>query len=350
MTAHGVPDHDRATGHVHRQGRRRQPDRHRRRVVRLLPLRRRPPRSSSARCSSRPIDPPTGTLLAFGTYALGFVARPLGGLVFGHFGDQVGRKKLLVVSPADDGRRRPSRSACCRRTPRSASRRRSCSWSAAASRASRVGGEWGGAVLIVSEHGDAGAARLLGLVAAGRRAAGQPARHRRAVRARRGADATRRSWPGAGGSRSCCPRVLVLIGLWVRLADRGVAGLQARRRPSARGKRRRRQHDADPRGAPAATRARCFIAMGCPDGREHLLLHLHDRHHHLRRRRSSTWTSPFVLNARADRRGRPLRHDPAVGRAVRPGRPPPALPRSAPSASGCGRSSSSRCSTPRASR
>ena len=33
----------------------------------------------------------TGTLYAFMTYALGFVARPLGGVVFGHFGDKVGR-------------------------------------------------------------------------------------------------------------------------------------------------------------------------------------------------------------------------------------------------------------------
>jgi MFS transporter, MHS family, shikimate and dehydroshikimate transport protein len=39
-----------------------------------------------------------GTLLAFSTYAVGFVARPLGGIVFGHFGDRVGRKKALVVS------------------------------------------------------------------------------------------------------------------------------------------------------------------------------------------------------------------------------------------------------------
>lgn len=43
-------------------------------------------------------DPLTGTLLAFSTYALGFVARPLGGMVFGHFGDRIGRKKLLMVS------------------------------------------------------------------------------------------------------------------------------------------------------------------------------------------------------------------------------------------------------------
>ncbi len=43
-------------------------------------------------------DPVTGTLLAFGTYALGFFARPLGGVVFGHYGDRVGRKKMLVYS------------------------------------------------------------------------------------------------------------------------------------------------------------------------------------------------------------------------------------------------------------
>ncbi|MGH3976875.1 MAG: MFS transporter [Pseudonocardiaceae bacterium] len=43
-------------------------------------------------------DPLTGTLLAFLTYAVGFLARPIGGLVFGHFGDRVGRKKMLVTA------------------------------------------------------------------------------------------------------------------------------------------------------------------------------------------------------------------------------------------------------------
>src|SRR6476469_4744460 len=36
--------------------------------------------------------------LAFATYAVGFVARPIGGVVFGHFGDKYGRKKLLQFS------------------------------------------------------------------------------------------------------------------------------------------------------------------------------------------------------------------------------------------------------------
>ena len=43
-------------------------------------------------------DPLVGTLLAFAAYAVGFIARPLGGLVFGHFGDRVGRKQVLIVT------------------------------------------------------------------------------------------------------------------------------------------------------------------------------------------------------------------------------------------------------------
>ncbi|MBN9044335.1 MAG: MHS family MFS transporter [Rhizobiales bacterium] len=37
-------------------------------------------------------------MLAYATFAVGFVARPLGGLVFGHFGDRIGRKAMLIVS------------------------------------------------------------------------------------------------------------------------------------------------------------------------------------------------------------------------------------------------------------
>lgn len=43
-------------------------------------------------------DPLTGTLLAFATFGAGFAARPFGGLVFGHFGDRLGRKKALVIA------------------------------------------------------------------------------------------------------------------------------------------------------------------------------------------------------------------------------------------------------------
>lgn len=43
-------------------------------------------------------SPGVGTILAFATFAVGFVARPLGGFVFGHFGDKIGRKKMLILT------------------------------------------------------------------------------------------------------------------------------------------------------------------------------------------------------------------------------------------------------------
>lgn len=43
-------------------------------------------------------DPLMGTLAAFATYSVGFFARPLGGIVFGHFGDRVGRKSMLLIT------------------------------------------------------------------------------------------------------------------------------------------------------------------------------------------------------------------------------------------------------------
>jgi metabolite-proton symporter len=43
-------------------------------------------------------DPLVGTLLAFTTYAVGFIARPVGGVIFGHYGDKVGRKNVLIIT------------------------------------------------------------------------------------------------------------------------------------------------------------------------------------------------------------------------------------------------------------
>ncbi len=43
-------------------------------------------------------DPFVATILALGTFAVGFIARPLGGLFFGHYGDRIGRKRMLVLS------------------------------------------------------------------------------------------------------------------------------------------------------------------------------------------------------------------------------------------------------------
>ncbi|TQM13386.1 MFS transporter [Pseudonocardia kunmingensis] len=43
-------------------------------------------------------DPLIGTLLAFATFSAAFVARPIGGVLFGHFGDRIGRKSMLVLT------------------------------------------------------------------------------------------------------------------------------------------------------------------------------------------------------------------------------------------------------------
>ncbi|PYC78572.1 MFS transporter [Streptomyces tateyamensis] len=98
-------------------------------------------------------DPLTGTLLAFVTYALGFAARPLGALVFGHYGDRIGRKRLLVLSLLLMGSATtligvlPTYNQVGVAAPVLLTVLRLVQGFA-------LGGEWGGAVLLVSEHGD----------------------------------------------------------------------------------------------------------------------------------------------------------------------------------------------------
>ncbi|MFD0313252.1 MFS transporter [Streptomyces flavalbus] len=99
-------------------------------------------------------DPLVGTLLSFLTYAVGFAARPIGALVFGHFGDRLGRKKLLVLSLLMMGGATfaiglmPTHATIGSAAPVLLTVLRLIQGFA-------LGGEWGGAVLLVSEHGDA---------------------------------------------------------------------------------------------------------------------------------------------------------------------------------------------------
>ncbi|MBN9536535.1 MAG: MFS transporter, partial [Alphaproteobacteria bacterium] len=101
------------------------------------------------------IDPIVGTLAAFGTYSVGFVARPLGGLVFGHFGDRVGRKSMLLISLFLMG----VPTILIGLTP---SYESIGYWAAVLLVTFRfmqglaVGGEWGGAVLMAVEHAPEG--------------------------------------------------------------------------------------------------------------------------------------------------------------------------------------------------
>lgn len=96
-------------------------------------------------------DPLTPILLAFATYAVGFIARPIGGIVFGHFGDKHGRKKLLQLSIILVGVSTflmgclPTYEAIGAIAPILLVLLRFVQGFA-------VGGEWGGAVLLVAEH------------------------------------------------------------------------------------------------------------------------------------------------------------------------------------------------------
>jgi metabolite-proton symporter len=99
--------------------------------------------------------PLVGTLLAFSTYAVGFAARPLGGLVFGHFGDRIGRKSMLVMSLLIMGTATfligclPTYSAIGVLAPILLVVLRFA-------QGIGVGGEWGGAVLMSVEHAPSG--------------------------------------------------------------------------------------------------------------------------------------------------------------------------------------------------
>ncbi|MEY4088454.1 MAG: hypothetical protein RJB55_725, partial [Verrucomicrobiota bacterium] len=101
------------------------------------------------------LDPVTGTLASFASYAVGFFARPLGGIIFGHFGDRLGRKSTLVATLVMMG------AATCLvgLLPTYA---QIGLWAPALLVLLRVvqgiavGGEWGGAVLLVAEHAEPG--------------------------------------------------------------------------------------------------------------------------------------------------------------------------------------------------
>ncbi|GAA4616706.1 MFS transporter [Saccharopolyspora hordei] len=110
------------------------------------------------------LDGAVGTLVAFATFWIGFLARPLGGVVFGHIGDRLGRKKTLVITLlmmgvsttligvlpgyAQIGAWAPVLLVLIRMV-----------------QGIGLGGEWGGSVLIASEHAPKGKSILYGAFA-----------------------------------------------------------------------------------------------------------------------------------------------------------------------------------------
>lgn len=96
-------------------------------------------------------SPVAGTLAAFGTVAVGFAARPLGGVIFGHFGDRIGRKRMLVVALLTMG----IATFCVGLLPGYASIGVLAPLALVFLRVLQgiaVGGEWGGAALMLIEH------------------------------------------------------------------------------------------------------------------------------------------------------------------------------------------------------
>jgi metabolite-proton symporter len=106
-------------------------------------------------------DPLAGTLAAFATYAVGFVARPVGGIIIGHYGDKVGRKSMLVLTLVVMG----IATFLIGLLP---TYEQIGPWAAVSlvllriAQGFGVGGEWGGAVLMAVEHAPARARGFYG--------------------------------------------------------------------------------------------------------------------------------------------------------------------------------------------
>ena len=92
-----------------------------------------------------------GVIAAFATYAVGFIARPLGGVVFGHIGDKIGRKSLLQFSLMLIGAS-TFLMGCLPTFPDIGYWAPALLVSLRFIQGFALGGEWGGAVLLVAEH------------------------------------------------------------------------------------------------------------------------------------------------------------------------------------------------------
>src|SRR5271170_2663810 len=107
------------------------------------------------------VDPRIGTLAALGAYAVGFFARPVGGAIFGHFGDRLGRKSMLMLTMIFMG----LSTALIGILPTYAQVGLAAPILLVALRIVQgiaLGGEWGGASLMVLEHAPAHRRGLFG--------------------------------------------------------------------------------------------------------------------------------------------------------------------------------------------
>ena len=228
--------------------------------------------------------PLQGTFLAFATYGVGFFARPVGGIIFGHYGDRIGRKTMLVLSllimgvatfligllPTFEqvGVLAPLLLVVLRLL-----------------QGVGVGGEWGGAVLMAVEHAPPGRRGFFGSWPQ----MGVPAG---LLLANVVFAITSATLPEAWGWRVpfLFSIVLVGVGLFIRLRIMETPAFDA-----GQGERHR--------GADAYTRRAPHLPQERPAGdghahrRERHLLHPDRLRAHLRRARSSVWSRARVSPA-----------------------------------------------------
>jgi MHS family shikimate/dehydroshikimate transporter-like MFS transporter len=108
-------------------------------------------------------DPLVGTIAALASFAAGFIARPLGGVIFGHFGDRLGRKTMLIITMFMMG----GATFLIGLLP---TYQQIGVWAPVALVVLRViqgiglGGEWGGAALMVIEHSPRGSRGVYGAI------------------------------------------------------------------------------------------------------------------------------------------------------------------------------------------
>ena len=261
-------------------------------------------------------EPLVGTLLAFTTYAVGFIARPLGGVVFGHYGDKLGRKNVLVVTLLLMG----IATFAIGVMPTYAT---IGVWAPILLVALRflqglgLGGEWGGAVLMTLESGDPQRRGLnaswpqvgvpIGLLLAN------------GVLSLMGALTTDDAFLSWGWRVPfLLSGVLVLVGLWIRLT---IAESPLFREVEVSDKKAR---------APIVEVLRRYPQAGAAGHRRagrgrRGVLHLRAVHHHLRRHLPGA-AEQLRAQRRADRRGLSGVADPVVRHPVGPVRPAAGLP------------------------
>ncbi|GAA4162018.1 MFS transporter [Gryllotalpicola daejeonensis] len=94
------------------------------------------------------LNPLMQTVASYGTFATGYLSRPIGGIVFGHFGDRVGRKRMLLISMSVMG----VASTLVGLVPSVPTLGAVCLILLRLIQGIAIGGEWGGSALLALEH------------------------------------------------------------------------------------------------------------------------------------------------------------------------------------------------------